>query len=160
MGRFELSERWCAWTDLDAIFDAARAAIDAGPLDPPLCEVVFNDECDPFHVDTLEQAQADLRENPHMMSMDIVVSHVHEEHARVSLRLSGRRLQLSGRGSDWDRARAAYDAAQAVLASHYGITTPALPKPPVDTVAETRRRLVISELEAALERVDSRIDDR
>lgn len=160
MDAFELSERWSPWSDLDVIFAAARAAIEGGPLDPPLCEVVFNDEFDPVTVDTLEQAHEDLRRNPHMMSMDITLSHVHEDEARVSLRYSGRRLQLSGYGSDWERARAAYDAAQAVLAGHFGITTPKLPKRPVDTVAETRKRLEIDALEAALENVDWTIEDR
>jgi hypothetical protein len=149
MSRFELSERWCAWRDLDVIFSAARAAIAAGPLDPPLCEVVFNKEFDPFTVDTLEQAQEDLRRNPHMMSMDIVLSHVDEDVARVALRYSGGRLQLSGYGSDWICARAAYDAAHAVISSRHG-SAPKLPNPPRDTVAETRKRLVIDGLEAAL----------
>jgi hypothetical protein len=160
MDRFELSERWSPWGDLDVIFSAAHAAIEAGPLDPPMCEVVFNEEFEPVVVDTLEQAQEDMRRNPHMMSMDIILSHIDEDQARVSLRYSGRRLQLSGRGSDWNRARAAYDAAQAVLSSHYGITTPKLPKRPLDTVAETRKRLVIEELEAAVQNIDSSIEDR
>jgi hypothetical protein len=159
MSRFELSERWCAWRDLDVIFSAARAAIEAGPFQPPLCEVVFNEEFDPFTVDTLEEAQEDLRRNPHMMSMDIVLSHVDEDAARVTFRYSGQRLTLSGCGSDWIRARAAYDAAQAMLASHHG-HAPKLPKPPLDTVAETRKRLVIAELEKALGNVDSWSDDR
>ena len=140
MSRFELSERWSPWSDLEAIFSAARAAIAAGALEPVVCKVVFNEEFDPFVVDTLEQAQEDLRRNPHMMSMDIVLSHVDADLARVTLGYSGRRLRLSGRGSDWNRARAAYDAAQAVLASRYGITTPKLPERPLDTVAETRKR--------------------
>jgi hypothetical protein len=159
MGRFELSERWSPWRDLDAIFAAARAAIEAGPLDPPLCEVVFNEEFDPFVVDTLEQAQDDLHRNPHVMSMDIVLSHVDEDEARVTLRYSGGRLQLNGSGSDWLRARAAYDAAHAVLSGHYG-NAPKLPKPPPDTVAETRRRLVIADLESALRNVDAGSGDR
>jgi hypothetical protein len=154
MNRFELSERWSPWRDLDAIFTAAHAAIAAGPLDPPLCEVVFNEEFDPFVVDTLEQAQDDLRRNPHMMSMDIVLSHIDADQARLTLRYSSGRLQLSGRGYDWERSRAAYDAAQVVLSSHYGITTPKLPERPRDTVAETRKRLVIEGLEAALKRPD------
>jgi hypothetical protein len=159
MNRFELSERWSPWSDVDVIFAAARAAIEAGPLHPYLCEVVFNEEFDPFTVDSLEQAQQDLHENPHMMSMDIVLSHVDAHEARVALRYSGRRLRLTGDGSDWVRARAAYDAAQAVIAGHHGIA-PKLPKLPRDTVAETRRRLVLGELEAALENVDSGLDDR
>jgi hypothetical protein len=56
------------------------------------------------------------------------------------------------------RARTAYDAAQAELAGHFEITTSKLPKLPRDTVAETRKRLVIEELEAALQNVDSSIE--
>ena len=160
MNRFELSERWAPWSDLDAIFSAARAAIEAGPFDPYLCEVVFNEEFDPFTVETLEQAQEDLRQNPHMMSMDIALSHIDEDAARVLLHYSSRRLRLSGYGSDWERARAAYDAAHAVLSGHYGITAPKLPERPRDTVAETRKRLEIESLEAALENVDWNIEDR
>jgi hypothetical protein len=160
MDRFELSERWVPWKDHDLIFDAARAAIEAGPFEPPLVEVVFNEEFDPFTVDTLEQAREDLRQNPRMMSMDIILSHIHEDEARVTLRLSGERLQLSGYGSDWERARAAYDAAQALLSSRFGISTTKLPKLPSDTVAETRKRLEIESLEAALQNVDWTIEDR
>ncbi|HUR85188.1 MAG TPA: hypothetical protein VMY78_07575 [Solirubrobacteraceae bacterium] len=160
MGRFELSERWVNWTDLDVIFSAAREAIEAGPFEPALCEVVFNDEFDPYTVDTLEEAHEYLLRNPRVMSMDIILSHIDEDDARLTLRYSGERLQLNGSGRDWTRARAAYNAAQATLASHYGITTFKLPKPPRDTVGETRKRLVIEELEAALENVDSGLDDR
>ena len=159
MDRFELSERWCPWRDLDVMFAAARAAIEAGPFDPLLCEVVFNEEFDPFTVDTLEEAWEHLQRNPRVMSTEIILSHIHEEEARLSLHLSLERLQLNGCGTDWVRARAAYSAAQEVLASHYGITTFKLPKLPHDTVAETRKRLVIEGLEAALENVDSGLDD-
>ena len=117
MGRFELSEQWSPWSDIDGIFSAASAAIDFGPLDPVVCEVVFNEEFDPVAVDSLEQAWEDMHRNPNMMSMDITLSHIDEDAARVTLSYSGRRLRLSGRGSDWDRAKAAYDAAQGVLAS-------------------------------------------
>ena len=160
MKRFEISERWCGWRDLDVIFSAARAAIEAGPFDPPVCEVVFDEEFDPFTVDTLEEAHDHLRHG-RVRSMDILLSHIDEDEARLTLRYSaaGDRLQLNGYGSDWDRARAAYDAAQFELASHFGITTFKLPKLPRDTVAETRKRLVIDELEAALENVDSGLDD-
>jgi hypothetical protein len=160
MDRFELSERWCAWRDLDVIFAAARAAIDTGALDPPLCEVIFNEEFDPMTVDTLEEAWEHLHGNSRVMSMDIILSHIDEDEARLSLRYSGERLQLNGYGSDWTRARAAYGAAHAVLSSHYGITTFKLPKLPHDTVSETRKRLEIEALEAALENVDWSIDDR
>ena len=160
MDRFELSERWCAWRDLDVIFSAARAAIEAGPLDPPLCEVVFNEEFDPFTVYTLEEAREHLQGSSRVMSMDIILSHIDEDEARLTLRYSGERLQLNAYGSDWARARAAYNAAQALLSSHYGITTFKLPKLPYDTVAETRKRLEIEALEAALENVDWRIENR
>jgi hypothetical protein len=156
--RFELSERWCGWKDLDVIFIAARVAIEAGPFDPPICEVVFDEEFDPFTVDTLEEAREHLRRN-RVRSMDIVLAHIDEDEARLTLRYSGERLQLNGYGSNWQRARAAYDAAQAELAAHFGITTFKLPKLPRDTVAETRKRLVIEELEAALENVDSNIEN-
>jgi hypothetical protein len=158
VGSFECSERWCGWRDLDVIFVAARAAIEAGPFDPPICEVVFDEEFDPFTVDTLVEAREHLMRN-RVRSMDIIVSHWDEDEARVTLRYSNDRLQLNGSGSDWARARAAYDAAQAELAGHFGITTFKLPKLPRDTVAETRKRLVIDELEAALENVDSGLDD-
>jgi len=158
VSRFELSERWCSWKGVDVIFVAARAAIEAGPFDPPICEVVFDEEYDPFTVDTLEEAREHLRSH-RVRSMEIVVSHFDEDEARVTLQYSGDRLQLNGYGSDWTRARAAYDAAHAELAGHFGITTFKLPKLPRDPVAETRKRLVIEELEAALENVDSSSED-
>ena len=160
MDRFELSERWCSWKDLDAIFAAARVAIEAGPFDPVICEVVFNEEYDPFTVDTLEEAREHLLRNPRIMSMDIVVSHIDADDACLTLSYSGERLQLNGYGRDWTRARAAYDAAQAELAGRYGITTFKLPQLPKDTVAETRKRLEIEALEAALENVDWSIENR
>ena len=141
------------------IFTAARAAIEAGPLDPLLCEVVFDEEYDPFTVDTLEEAREHVTRH-RVRSMEIIISYIDEEAARLTLYYSGDRLQLNGYGSDWTRARAAYDAAQAELARHFGITTFKLPQPPRDTVAETRKRLVIEELEAALENVDSASEDR
>ena len=127
-------------------------------VDPPICEVVFDEEFEPITVDTFDEAREHLRRH-RVLSMDIIVSHWDEDEARVMLRYSGERLQLNGRGSDWERAKAAYDAAHAELAGHFGITTFKLPKLPRDTVAETRKRLVIDELEAALENVDSGLDD-
>ena len=159
MDRFELSERWCGWKDVDLIFVAARAAIEAGPFDPPICEVVFDEEFDPITVDSLEEAREHLSRN-RVHSMEIIVSHLDEDEARLTLHYSCERLQLNGYGSDWDRARPAYDAAQAIFAGHFGITTFKLPNLPRDTVAETRKRLVIDELEAALENVDSGLEDR
>jgi hypothetical protein len=158
MGDFELSERWCGWRDLDVIFVAAREAIEAGPFDPPICEVVFDEEFDPFTVYTLEEAREHLH-SKRFLTMDIILSHIDEDQARVTLRYSNDRLQLNGYGSDWERTRAAYNAAQAELAGHFGITTFKLPKLPRDTVAETRKRIVIEELEAALENVDSGLED-
>jgi hypothetical protein len=160
MDAFELSERWCSWKDLDAIFSAAHVAIEAGPFDPAICEIVFNEEFDPFAVDTLEEAREHLRRNPRIMSMDIILSHIDEDDARLTLRYSGGRLQINGYGRDWTRARAAYNAAQGLLSGRYGITTFKLPELPLDTVAETRKRLEIEALEAALENIDWSIEDR
>ena len=159
MERFELSERWCGWKDLDVIFIAAGVAIEAGPFDPPICEVVFDEEFKPYTVYTLAEAREHIRGN-RVHSMEIILSHINEDDARLTLHYSCERLQLSGYGRDWERARAAYDGAHAELAGHFGITTFKLPTLPRDTVAETRKRLVIDELEAALENVDSGLDDR
>ncbi len=74
MAGFELSERWCGWTDLDVIFGAARAAIEAGPFDPPICEIVFDEEFDPIMVDTFEEARAHMSRG-RVHSMEIIVSH-------------------------------------------------------------------------------------
>jgi hypothetical protein len=156
--RFELSERWVGWKDRDVIFTAARAAIEAGEFDPAICEVVFNEEFDAYTVDTLEEAREHL-DHSRVFSMDIKLSGIDDEAARVTLCYTGERLQLNGYGTDWAVARAAYDAAQATLAGHFGITTFKLPKLPRDTVGETRKRLVIEELEAALENVDSGLED-
>lgn len=160
MDRFELSERWTNWKALDAIFSAARLAIEAGPFDPVLCEVVFDEEFDPLTVATLEEARERLLRGPKIRSMEIKLSHIDEDDARLTLWFSGDRLQLNGYGRDWPRARAAYDAAQAELSSHYGITTFKLPDLPRDTVAETRKHLEIAALEAALENVDWDIENR
>jgi hypothetical protein len=148
--RFALSERWCGWKDLDAIFSAARAAVEAGPFDPPVLEVVFDADFDPLTVNTLEEAAAQLRANPRVMSMEIELTHINEDDARITLEYNGHWLQLNGYGNDWERAKGAYDAAQAELARVFGITTFKLPTLPRDTVAETRKKLEIDSLEAAL----------
>jgi hypothetical protein len=147
---FALSERWCGWKDLDAIFTAARAAIEAGPFDPPVLEVVFDADFDPLTAHSLEDAAEHLRRTPRVMSMEIELSHINEEDARIKLEYNGHWLQLNGYGNDWERAKGAYDAAQVELALVFGITTFKLPTLPYDTVAETRKKLVIDELEAAL----------
>ena len=45
-GGFALSERWNGWMRLDAMVEAARAAIAAGPLDPLVCEVTLEGDED------------------------------------------------------------------------------------------------------------------
>jgi len=159
MTRFALSERWCGWKDLDAIFKAARAAIEAGPLDPPVCDVIFDADFNPLSAHSLEDAAEHLRRNPRVMSMEISLSHIDEDEARVTLEYNGHWLQLNGYGEDWQRARQAYHAAQVELALVYGITTFKLPELPYDTVAETRKRLAIEGLEAALEHEDDSLKD-
>ncbi|MDQ3678023.1 MAG: hypothetical protein M3401_14715 [Actinomycetota bacterium] len=151
MERFALSERWNGWSDLDVIMKAARAAVAAGPLDSLVCEVVFELDFDTVTVDSLDAAQERLRRDPDPVSMEIFIAQIDETEARLTLVYNGRWLQLNGSGSNWERARAAYYAAQVELALAYGITTFKLPKLPKDTVAETRRRLELAELEAGLE---------
>ena len=118
MESFALSERWNGWSRLDVMVEAARAAIAAGPLDPLVCEVVLEWDDDTSTLDNVVEAEASL-----------------------TLVYNGRGLQINGSGSDWQRARQAYDAAQVELAMEYGITTFKRPTPPRDTVAETRKRL-------------------
>lgn len=160
MEPFALSERWCGWKDLDAIFKAARAAIDAGPFDPPVCEVVFDPDFDPLAIHSLPEAAEHLRRNPDVSSMEITVSHIDDDEARIMIEYNGHWLQLNGYGNDWERARQAYYAAQVELALVYGITTFRLPELPYDTVAETRRKQELADLEAALEAVDEGPTDR
>ncbi|MGH2941701.1 MAG: ABC transporter ATP-binding protein [Solirubrobacteraceae bacterium] len=141
MERFALSERWNGWSRLDSMVVAARAAVAAGPLDPPHCEVTVEWDDDTTTLDSLDALDALLRAGQEPLSVDIWVAHAVEAEASLTLVYNGRWLQINGAGSDWQRARQAYDAAQVELALVYGITTFKLPKPPTDTVAETRRRL-------------------
>jgi hypothetical protein len=141
MESFALSERWNGWTRLDVMVEAARAAIAAGPLDPLLCEVMLEWDDDTTTLDNLDELDALLRAGKEPLSLDIYVAHVVEAEASLTLVYNGRWLQINGAGSDWRRARQAYDAAQVELALEYGITTFKLPTPPRDTVAETRKRL-------------------
>jgi peptide/nickel transport system ATP-binding protein len=141
MESFALSERWNGWTRLDTMVVAARAAVAAGPLDPLLCEVTVEWDDDTTTLDGLDALEALLQAGQEPLSIDIWIAHAVEAEASLTLVYNGRWLQLNGAGSDWQRARQAYDAAQVELALVYGITTFKLPKPPTDTVAETRRRL-------------------
>ena len=87
--------------------------------------------------------------------MDIILSPIDEDAARVTLHYSGERLQLNGSRQRLGPARGRHTTPRrAALASHYGITTFKLPKLPTDTVAETRKQLEIDALEAALENID------
>ena len=138
---FALSERWNGWTRLDVMVQAARAAIAAGPLDPLVCEVTLEWDDDTTSLDDLRELDALLAAGSEPLALDIYVAHVVEAEASLTLVYNGRWLQINGAGTDWPRARQAYDAAQVELALEYGITTFKLPTPPRDTVAETRRRL-------------------
>jgi len=151
MDPFALSERWNGWTDLDVILKAARAAVLAGPLDPLQCEVLFESDFDTITVESLEEAQQHLHADPVPPTMELWVAHIIESEASITITYNGRWMQLNGLGSNWERARQAYYAAQVELAAAYGITTFKLPELPKDTVAETRRRLALAELEAALD---------
>jgi hypothetical protein len=138
---FALSERWNGWSRLDTMVEAARAAIAAGPLDPVVCEVTLEGDDDTVTLGSLEELDALLAAGADPLSLDIYVAHAIESEASLLLVYNGRWLQINGAGSDWVRARQAYDAAQVELALVYGITTFKLPELPPDTVAETRRRI-------------------
>jgi hypothetical protein len=142
MDSFALSERWNGWTNLEVMVEAARAAVDAGPLDPAICEVAveWDDETESA-LDTLDGIQELLRRPDEPILLDIRVAHVVDSEANVRLVFNGRWLQLYGAGTDWTRAKAAYDAARVEIALVAGITTFTLPKLPADTVAEVRRRV-------------------
>jgi hypothetical protein len=138
---FALSERWNGWTRLDVMVHAARAAIAAGPLDPLVCEVTLEWDDDTTSLDNLDELDALLAAGNEPLALDIYIAHIVESEASLTLVYNGRWLQINGAGTDWPRARQAYDAAQVELTLEYGITTFKLPEPPRDTVAETRRRL-------------------
>ncbi len=140
MAGFALSERWNGWTRLDTMVAAARAAVAAGPLEPLVCEVTIEDDEDTLTLGSLDELEALLALGEDPLSLEIYVAHAVEEEANVTLVYNGRWLQLNGAGSDWPRAKGAYDAAQVELALVYGITTFKLPELPVDTVSEVRRR--------------------
>ena len=141
MDRFALSERWNGWTNLDVMVTAARAAAEAGPLDPLVCEVTLEwDMDDDTTLHSLDALQALLAGGAEPMTLAIVVAHVAAAEASLVIDFNGRWLQIRGAGTDWTRARRAYDAAQVEFALEYGITTFRLPTPPPDTVTEVRRR--------------------
>ena len=141
MDSFALSERWNGWTDLDVVVAAARAAVDAGPLDPLVCEITVEGDVDDVTLGSLDELHALLAAGEDPMSLEIYVAHVVESEANVRLVFNGRWLQIYGAGSDWTRAKAAYDAAQVEIALVAGITTFKLPSLPVDTVADVRKRV-------------------
>ncbi|MEA2194050.1 MAG: hypothetical protein QOG42_484 [Solirubrobacteraceae bacterium] len=140
MDGFSLSERWNGWTNLDVMVQAARAAVAAGPLDPLVCEITLESDDDDTTLDSLDELQALLGAGAEPMTLEIVVAHVVESEASLVIDFNGRWLQIRGAGTDWARARQAYDAAQVEFALEYGITTFRLPTPPSDTVTEVRRR--------------------
>jgi hypothetical protein len=141
MEGFALSERWNGWSGVDVIVKAARAAVAAGPLDPLLCEVTVEWDDDTTTLASLDALDALLASGEEPMSLEIWIAHVEEDEAYLTLVYNGRWLQLNGGGSDWQRARQAYYAAQVELALAHGITTFKLPELPKDTVQEVRRRL-------------------
>ncbi|MEA2218840.1 MAG: hypothetical protein QOJ35_1466 [Solirubrobacteraceae bacterium] len=142
MDSFALSERWNGWTDLDVMVQAARAAIAAGPLDPLLCAVTVEwDFDDDTTLDGLDELQKLLDGGAEPLALDIWVAQIVEAQANLRLVFNGRWLQIYGAGSDWTRAKAAYDAAQVEISLVAGITTFKLPKLPADTVNVVRKRV-------------------
>jgi hypothetical protein len=140
MDPFSLSERWNGWRDLGVIVQAARAAIAAGPFDPLLCEITLEGDEEDLALDDLDELESLIAAGEEPLLLDIYVAHIPDAEAGLRLIYNGRWLQIYGAGSDWGRAKAAYDAAQVEIALAYGITTFKLPKLPVDTVQDVRRR--------------------
>jgi hypothetical protein len=140
MDGFALSERWNGWTNLDVIVEAARAAVEAGPFDPLVCDVTLEwDDDEDTTLHSLGELQALLRSGAAPMTLEIVVAQGGEDDASLVIDFNGRWVQINGYGSDAVRARQAYDAAQVELALEYGITTFRLPELPKDTVTEVRK---------------------
>jgi len=141
MEGFALSERWNGWTNLHVMVQAARAAVEAGPLDPVVCDATIEwDDDEETTLHSLDELAALLRSGAEPMTLEIVVAHVVESEASLVIDFNGRWLQINGAGTDWTRARQAYDAAQVEFALEYGITTFRLPELPRDTVTDVRRR--------------------
>ena len=110
---------------------AARAAVEAGPLDPLVCDVTIEwDEDEDTTLHSLDELHALLRSGAEPMTLQIIVAHVVEHEASLVIDFNGRWLQMDGAGTDWTRARQAYDAAQVEFALDYGITTFRLPELP------------------------------
>jgi hypothetical protein len=141
MEGFALSERWNGWEDFGVMVVAARAAIAAGPLDPLVCRVAIEGDEDDVMLESLEELEVLLSAGEDPMSIEIYVAHVVEDEANLTIFCNGRWLQINGAGTDWSRARQAYNAAQVELALKYGITTFKLPQLPPDTVAVVRKRV-------------------
>ena len=141
MGGFALSERWNGWENLDVMLRAARAAIAAGPLDPLVCTIALEGDEDDVTLDSLEELEVLLDAGEDPMSIEVYVAHVVEDEASLTIFYNGRWLQINGAGTDWARARQAYNAAQVEMALEYGITTFKLPQLPLDTVADVRKRV-------------------
>jgi hypothetical protein len=141
MDGFALSERWNGWEDLDVMVQAARAAVEAGPLDPLVCTVAIEGDEDDVTLTSLEELEVLLSAGEDPLTIEIYVAHVVEDEASLTIFFNGRWLQINGAGTDWARARQAYNAAQVELALRYGITTFKLPQLPTDTVADVRKRV-------------------
>jgi hypothetical protein len=140
MDSFALSERWNGWENLGVMVQAARAAVEAGPLDPPVFLVTLEGDEEDVTLDNLDALEVLLAAGEDPMTLEIYVAHVVEDEANITIVYNGRWLQLYGAGSDWTRAKAAYNAAQVELTLEYGITTFKLPQLPADTVADVRKR--------------------
>jgi hypothetical protein len=141
MDSFALSERWNGWDNLDVVLQAARAAIAAGPLDPAVCQIALEGDEDDVTLTSLEELEVLLSAGEDPLTIEIYVAHVVEDEASLTIFYNGRWLQINGAGTDWARARQAYNAAQVELALEYGITTFKLPNLPPDTVADVRKRV-------------------
>lgn len=155
MDSFALSERWNGWTDLDVMVQAARAAVEAGPFDPLVCEVTLEWDDATTTLNSLEELQSLVRSGAEPLELDIWIAHLVEDEAGLQLVYNGRWLQIDGSGSDWQRARQAYYAAQVEIALVAGITTFKLPELPRDTVTEVRKQRGVKNQDPGREEEDA-----
>lgn len=154
MEPFALSERWNGWERLDVMLAAARAAIEAGPLDPLVCEITVETDEDSFTLDAVDALGLLLDAGEDPMGVEIWVAHGEPDEAGLALVWNGYWLQINGSGTDWTRARQAYDAAQVEIAMVAGITTFKLPTLPKDTVQDVRRRIGAKDMDPGRDEAD------
>jgi len=160
MEPFALSERWNGWKRLDVMLKAARAAVEAGPLDPLVCVVTIETDEDTFELDSLDALEALLAAGDEPMGIDIWIAQEEDAEASLAIVWNGYWVQINGAGTDWTRARQAYHAAQVEFAMVAGITTFKLPTLPKDTVQDVRKKVGAKDMDPGREEADAEARQR